>query len=80
MKYAAKIFMKNGRQYVQLPEEFRFDCNEVLIRKEPVTGDFVISKKLDSWQDFFEMIDAIDVPEDFLSHRGSEFIEDKDLF
>jgi antitoxin VapB len=48
----AKIF-KNGRsQAVRLPAEFRFEGNEVLIRRDPVTGDVILSpcnKKFEDW-------------------------------
>ena len=48
----AKIF-KNGRsQAVRLPAEFRFEGDEVIIRRDPVTGDVILSprnKKLEAW-------------------------------
>ena len=48
----AKLF-KNGRsQAVRLPAEFRFEGDEVLIRRDPETGDVILSprhKKLEEW-------------------------------
>ena len=48
----AKIF-KNGRsQAVRLPAEFRFEGDEVLIRRDPVTGDVILSpcnRKFEEW-------------------------------
>lgn len=48
----AKIF-KNGRsQAVHLPAEFRFEGDEVSIRRDPVTGDVILSprnKKFEEW-------------------------------
>jgi antitoxin VapB len=48
----AKLF-KNGRsQAVRLPAEFRFEGDEVLIRRDPVTGDVVLSphnRKFEEW-------------------------------
>lgn len=48
----AKIF-KNGRsQAVRLPAEFRFEGDEVSIRRDPVTGDVILSprnKKFEEW-------------------------------
>jgi len=48
----AKLF-KNGRsQAVRLPAEFRFEGDEVLIRRDPVTGDIILSphnKKFEAW-------------------------------
>ena len=51
--HTAKLF-KNGRsQAVRLPEEFRFEGDEVLIRRDPVTGDVILSsrnKKFEDWE------------------------------
>ncbi len=48
----AKLF-KNGRsQAVRLPAEFRFEGDEVLIRRDPVTGEVILSpynRKFDEW-------------------------------
>ena len=48
----AKIF-KNGRsQAVRLPKEFRFEENEVLIRKKG--NDVILSPLSKSWDAFFK--------------------------
>lgn len=48
----AKLF-KNGRsQAVRLPAEFRFEGDEVIIRRDQVTGDVVLSprnRKYEAW-------------------------------
>lgn len=48
----AKLF-KNGRsQAVRLPAEFRFEGDEVIIRRDPVTGDVILSprnRKYEAW-------------------------------
>ena len=48
----AKLF-KNGRsQAVRLPAEFRFEGDEVRIRRDPVTGEVVLSphnRKFEEW-------------------------------
>jgi antitoxin VapB len=48
----AKLF-KNGRsQAVRLPAEFRFEGDEVIIRRDPVTGDVILSprnRKYETW-------------------------------
>ncbi|MDG2989515.1 antitoxin [Candidatus Synechococcus calcipolaris G9] len=50
----AKLFVNGNSQAVRLPREFRFEGNEVYIRKE---GDHVIlSPKRRSWRDFFETV------------------------
>jgi antitoxin VapB len=45
----AKLFMTGGSQAVRLPAEFRFEGDEVDIRRDPVTGDVVLSKPVASW-------------------------------
>lgn len=48
----ARIF-KNGRsQAVRLPKEFRFEDNEVLIRKKG--KDVILSPRPKSWDAFFK--------------------------
>jgi len=70
MVHIAKLF-KNGRsQAVRLPAEFRFDETEVYIRRDPVTGDIVISRHPGDWSEFFELIKRLDVPQDFMTDRG----------
>ena len=61
----AKIF-KNGRsQAVRLPKEFRFDVEEVFIRK--VGDQVILSPKPDSWRDFFLSNEKADP--DFMTDR-----------
>jgi antitoxin VapB len=71
----------NGRsQAVRLPANYRFDCEEVYIRRDPESGDVIISRKPGSWEDFFELIDSIEVPEDFMSERDNEPPQERNLF
>lgn len=71
----AKLF-KNGRsQAVRLPAEFRFDGDEVLIRRDPASGDVVLSPKPTSLEAFFRLRDQLlqQAPEqfaDFLDQRN----------
>lgn len=50
----AKLFATGGSQAVRLPAEFRFEnTTEVYIRREPVTGDVVLSlRPRVAWQEF----------------------------
>ena len=66
----AKIFMTGRSQAVRLPAEFRFDTDEVYIRRDSETGDVVLSRRPGNWQEFFAMADAAHVPANFLSERG----------
>ena len=80
MRHTAKLFMNGRSQAVRLPANYRFDCDEVYIRRDPETGDVVISRKPGSWHDYFDMMDSIDVPDDFMKERDNELPEERDLF
>lgn len=71
----------NGRsQAVRLPSIYRFDCDEIYIRKDPESGDIILSRKPGSWDDFFKLMDSIKVPKDFMDDRDNEISPEKDLF
>jgi len=82
MAQTAKLF-KNGRsQAVRLPLEFRFQGDEVSIRKDEATGEVILSPITPpekSWKSFFELVDKVGVPEDFMADRELEIFEDRDL-
>lgn len=80
MRHTAKLFMNGRSQAVRLPANYRFDCEEVFIKKDPETGDVIISKKPGSWDDFFNMMTDIEVPDDFMAERDNEVQQDRDLF
>ncbi len=80
MRHTAKLFMNGRSQAVRLPAIYRFDCDEVYIRRDPETGDLVISKKPGSWASFFKMLDNINVPDDFMKERDNEAPQERDLF
>ena len=80
MKHTAKLFMNGRSQAVRLPVNYRFDCDEVYIRKDPESGDVIISKKPGSWDDFFNLLETINVPEDFMAERNNKIPQDRDLF
>jgi antitoxin VapB len=69
MAQTAKLFRNGRSQAVRLPANFRFTGSEVFVRRDPVTGDVILSHRPDSWQDFFELTAAIDIPDGFLSDR-----------
>lgn len=80
MRHTAKLFMNGRSQAVRLPKNYRFDCDEVYIRKDPETDDIIISKKPGTWDDFFRLMETIDVPEDFMAERDNENPQERDLF
>ena len=80
LKHTAKLFMNGRSQAVRLPASYRFDCEEVYIRRDPATGDVVISRRPGSWEDYFEMLEDIDVPEDFMADRDNAPPQERDSF
>ncbi len=77
MKHTAKVFMTGRSQAVRLPAAFRFDCQEVYIRKDPLTGNLILSKQPGSWDDYFEMQAKLNIPQDFMSERQSTPLQDR---
>ena len=67
MSQRAKLFMNGRSQAVRLPAAFRFDTDEVFIRKDPTSGDVILSARPTNWDSFFAAIEGLEVPEDFLS-------------
>ena len=63
----ARVFMSGRSQHVTIPAQYRFHSAEVSIRRDPQTGDVILSEGPGSWQDVFAALDAAHVPEDFLS-------------
>ena len=80
MSQSAKLFMNGRSQAVRLPVNFRFDCHEVFIRRDEITGDVVISEKPDSWDGFFNLLDSIEVPNDFMLERDNDLPQERDFF
>ena len=63
----AKVFMSGRSQAVRIPAQFRFSNNEVYIRRDPKNGDLILSQAPASLAEIFAALDAVGVPEDFLS-------------
>jgi antitoxin VapB len=80
MPATAKLFMTGRSQAVRLPIEFRFQGTEVFIRRDPKTGDVVLSPKPVSWQEFFELADRTDIPSDYMADREDLPAEERNLF
>lgn len=67
----AKLFKNGTGQAVRLPAEFRFEGNEVFASRDDATGDVVLSLRpgAKTWSEFFELLHAIDAPDDFMAGR-----------
>jgi len=80
MSSTAKLFTTGRSQAVRLPMEFRFQGTEVFIRRDPATGEVVLSPKPTSWQEFFELADRTDIPADFMTDREDLPAEERNVF
>ena len=66
MDHIAKLFTNGRSQAVRLPAVYRFDGKEVFIRRDPQTGDLILSRKPATWDGFFAALKGVAVPVDFL--------------
>jgi antitoxin VapB len=80
MARTARLFRNGRSQAVRLPSEYRFEGSEVYVRRDPATGDVILSRRPESWEDFFEMMKNIDVPSDFLADRDDALPQKRKLF
>lgn len=79
MSQSAKIFINGRSQAVRLPAAYRFNCTEVFIRKDPKTGDVILSRKPNTWDDFFALLKTIEIPKDFMADREDSFPQERDI-
>jgi antitoxin VapB len=62
----AKLFMNGRSQAVRLPKGFRFEGEEVFVKK--VGNAVVLLPRRDSWETLYESLSAFS--EDFMEERG----------
>lgn len=67
----ARLFKNGASQAVRLPAEFRFDGDVVYATRDARTGDVLLSSRPGAgvWAEFFALVDAADVPADFMADR-----------
>ncbi len=82
MPKTAKLFRNGRSQAVRLPSEYRFEGSEVYVRRDAATGDVILSRRPESWKDFFALLktDAFEVPKDFLADRKDAPPQKRELF
>lgn len=81
MSQIAKVFNNGRSQAVRLPAAFRFDTKEVFIRQDPATGDVILSRRPDSWQDFLTALETVEIPAGFLEgDERRQDAQDRDPF
>ncbi len=59
--------MSGRSQHVTIPAECGFRSSEVPIRRDPHTGDMILSEGPGTWAEIFAALDAAHAPDDFLS-------------
>ena len=72
----ARVFMSGRSQHVTIPAEFRFNTNEVLVRRDPASGDLILSPAPKNWQEIFADVDEAGF-EDFLRDRDQGEYENR---
>ena len=72
MTRTAKLFITGRSQAVRLPREYRFEGDEVFIRRDPVTGDVVLSRRPHSWDGFLSLCETTAVPADFMTESDRD--------
>ena len=80
MADTAKLFRNGRSQAVRLPAEYRFDGSEVYVRRDPPTGDVILSRRPDSWGEFFELLKTLEIPDDFLADRDDRPPQKRRIF
>ena len=80
MTDTAKLFVTGRSQAVRLPRDYRFEGDSVFIRRDPVSGDVVLSRKPENWDGFLALAAHTDVPADFMDDRPEAPAPERDLF
>jgi antitoxin VapB len=66
----AKVFRNGRSQAVRIPAEYRFNSDEVYVRRDQQTGDLILSQRAPSdWDEIFAAVDAAGFSEDFMADR-----------
>ncbi len=66
----ARVFMSGRSQHVTIPAEYRFNATEVYIRRDPQSGDLILSQSPASWDEVYAALDNAAFPAEFLDDRA----------
>jgi antitoxin VapB len=80
MPRTAKLFLNGRSQAVRLPSDLRFEGREVFIRRDPASGDVILSRRPESWDSFFQLRREAGVPDEFMAEREDEAPQKRGLF
>lgn len=78
MPAKARVFMSGRSQHVTIPAEFRFATDEVYVRRDPDSGDLILSPAPKNWTEVFAALDAAGFPEDFMEDRAQGVTEKRE--
>ncbi len=70
--------MSGRSQHVTIPAEYRFSTDEIYLRRDPRTGDLILSQSPGSWLEFFAAVDKTKFPDDFLADRAQGTAESRE--
>jgi antitoxin VapB len=65
-----EIFGSGRSQAIRIPVEFRFNMDEVYIRRDEQTGDLILSQAPGDWAAIFAALETAGIPDDFLVDRA----------
>jgi antitoxin VapB len=65
-----RVFMSGRSQHVTIPAEYRFTSDEVYVRRDPQSGDLILSQAPASWDEIYAALDGAGFADDFLSERA----------
>ena len=74
----AKVFYSGRSQAVRIPAEFRFSTDEVYVRRDPQSGDLILSQAPGGWDEIYAALDRAEVPDDFLTDRQQGVPQSRD--
>lgn len=74
----ARVFMSGRSQAVRIPAEYRFTTDEVYIRRDPQSGDLILSQAPGGWDEIYAALDNAGIPEDFLDDRAQELPQERE--
>ena len=75
----ARVFYSGRSQAVRIPAEFRFKTDEVYVRRDPQSGDLILSESpVKTWAEVFKALDDAKFPDDFLEDRDQRPAQERD--
>jgi antitoxin VapB len=74
----ARVFMSGRSQAVRIPAGYRFTAKEVYIRKDPQSGDVILSQVPGGWDEVYAALDKAAFPDDFLADRNQGPAQERD--